>query len=183
MQGGFDENMRREAVGRMKEMGFNAFALGGLSVGEPKELTWAMTKATCQELAGVDAPRYLMGVGDPLDFWEACSCGIDLMDCVLPTRNARNGQALTSRGKIYVKNSAFRQDQGPLDPDCNCLTCRRYSRSYLCHLYHAGELLLHRLLSLHNVAFMMRLTGMIQQAIAEDRFDAAYREFRNNYGD
>ncbi|MBI2069237.1 MAG: tRNA guanosine(34) transglycosylase Tgt [Elusimicrobia bacterium] len=181
VQGGFDEVLRREAVQRMAGMGFEAFALGGLSVGEPKELTWAMTETICRFLQESSAPRYLMGVGDPLDFWEACRRGVDLMDCVLPTRNARNGQALTSLGKLYVKNRDFRDDNGPLDPECPCLTCRSHSRAYLAHLYHAGELLLYRLLSLHNIAFMIRLAEKIQQAIEADRLDAAFNEFRRNY--
>ncbi|MBI4063644.1 MAG: tRNA guanosine(34) transglycosylase Tgt [Elusimicrobia bacterium] len=185
LQGGFEEDLRREAVERMAEMGFEAFAYGGLSVGEPKELTWEMTSLISStlnfQLPTPNFPRYLMGVGDPLDFWEAVRCGVDLMDCVLPTRNARNGQALTSQGKFYVKNNAFRRDFSPLDPDCTCMTCRNYTRAYLAHLYHAEELLLYRLLSLHNIAFMIRLAGRIQEAIREDRFETAYREFKEQY--
>lgn len=180
IQGGFDLALRREAAQHLADHGFKAFAYGGLSVGEPKELTWAIAEAIGPLLPQA-APRYLMGVGDPLDFWEACGRGIDLMDCVLPTRNARNGQALTSVGKLYVKNKAMRRDFSPLDPNCNCLTCVRYTRAYLCHLFHAGELSLHRLLSLHNIVFMIRLSKIIREAIAEDRFNEAFVEFKNAY--
>ena len=181
LQGGFDRALRLEALERMDEIGFDAFAWGGLSVGEPKELTWEMVEAVSSALLKRSAPRYLMGVGDPLDFWEAATRGADLLDCVLPTRNARNGQALTSVGKFYIKNNAYRQDFSPLDPNCRCYTCANYTRAYLAHLYRSGELLLYRLLSLHNIAFMMRLGQAIQAAIREDRLEDAYREFRRNY--
>lgn len=181
LQGGFDRMLRLEALERMEEIGFEAYALGGLSVGEPKELTWEMTVAVSEALKGRPEPLYLMGVGDPIDFWEATRRGVDLMDCVLPTRNARNGQALTSVGKFYIKNSIYRRDFTPLDPNCSCLTCAQYTRAYLCHLYHSGELLLYRLLSLHNIAFMIQLSRSIQKAVWEDRLEETYQEFRRNY--
>ncbi len=184
LQGGFDLDLRREAIERMTGIGFEAFALGGLSVGEPKELTWEIAQATGETLSNLgfgQAPRYLMGVGDPMDFWEACLRGIDVMDCVLPTRNARNGQALTSVGKFYIKNTIYRDDEGQLDPNCDCLTCKNYSRSYLCHLYHTKELLLYRLLSLHNVRFLVRLSEVVQKAILEDNLEGAYNDFKTSY--
>ncbi|MEK6544107.1 MAG: tRNA guanosine(34) transglycosylase Tgt [Elusimicrobiota bacterium] len=180
LQGGFDVALRRQAVTRMLELGFESFAYGGLSVGEPKELTWEMAAALGSALPET-SPRYLMGVGDPHDIWEACRLGVDMFDCVLPTRNARNGQALTSKGKLYIKNNAMRRDLSALDPGCDCYTCKNFTRAYLCHLFHANEISMARLISLHNIAFLIRLTATIRKAIEEDIFNEEYARFKDSY--
>ncbi|MFC1521494.1 tRNA guanosine(34) transglycosylase Tgt [Elusimicrobiota bacterium] len=182
VQGGFERELRQDAVKRMLDFGFDALAFGGLSVDEPKELTWDMTNTLTENLAHVpNVPRYLMGVGDPLDFWDACSLGVDMMDCVLPTRNARNGQALTSIGKFYIKNRQYRTDESPIDPNCNCHTCKNYTRAYIAHLYHAGEILASRLLSIHNIAFMIELGDRIRNSILDGNFESEHSKFKEAY--
>ena len=139
----------------------------------------------CELVAGLlpaDRPRYLMGVGKPPDLVEAVARGVDLFDCVMPTRNARNGQAFTADGPVTIGNAAWTRDPAPLDPDCGCETCRRYSRAYLRHLFLARELLAYRLLSLHNLSFYFGLMARMRRAVAEGRFEAFRSGFLGRYG-
>ncbi len=179
VQGGMLPELRREQAQAMAALGFDGYAIGGLSVGEPKDLMAAMVEATTPELPA-DKPRYLMGVGTPEDLVEAVARGIDMFDCVLPTRNARNGMAFTSTGKVVIKNALHASDAGPLDAACGCYTCRHYSRAYLRHLYVAREILAYRLLTLHNLYYYLQLMAGMRQAIVEDRFVAFHRDFYQN---
>lgn len=176
VQGGMYPELRREQAQALRQLDFDGYALGGLSVGEEKELTWEMVAATIPELP-VDRPRYLMGLGTPEDLVEAVARGVDMFDCVLPTRNARNGMAFTHRGRVLIKNSAYALDPGPLDEACGCYTCRHYSRAYLRHLYLSREILAFRLLTFHNLYYYFNLMAKMRQAISEGRFADFRREF------
>jgi queuine tRNA-ribosyltransferase len=179
VQGGMIPELRREQAQALAAMNFDGYAIGGLSVGEPKELMPAMIEATTPALPE-DKPRYLMGVGTPEDLVESVARGIDMFDCVLPTRNARNGMAFTSTGKVVIKNAVHCNDSGPLDSDCGCYTCRHYSRAYLRHLYVAREILAYRLLTLHNLYYYLNLMLNMRQAIAQGRFAAFRQDFYQN---
>ena len=176
LQGSFYPDLRREAAEHLLRHPFQGIALGGFSVGEPKEKTWEILEATLKELPS-EKPVYLMGVGTPEDLWEAVGMGVDMFDCVWPTRNARNGQVMTSQGKLYIKNLQFRDDFGPLDPECGCEACRNYSRAYLSHLFRSRELLAHEILSLHNVHFLIELMRQIASSVRENRFLEAKKRF------
>lgn len=180
IQGSTYKDLRKESIDWIDELGFDGYAIGGLSVGEKKEEMWE-TLAFIMERVDKRKPVYFMGLGDPLDIWIATSLGVDMYDCVLPTRNARNGQALTTYGKLYVKNAPFKKSDLPLDPECDCYTCRNYSRAYLSHLYKSGELLSHRLLSIHNIRFLIRQTQIMKKAIAEGRFNEEFKRFKERY--
>jgi queuine tRNA-ribosyltransferase len=180
IQGSVYNDLRRESALKTMEIGFPGYALGGLSVGEPKDEMISVLDSTVP-LLPEDRPRYLMGVGMPEDIWEAVERGIDMFDCVLPTRNGRNGQAFSSIGKINIKNAEYREDFGPLDPDCDCVTCRKYSRAYLNHLFRAQEILVLRLLSLHNIHFMIKLLKIIRNSIETDTFKEAKKAFFSKY--
>ncbi|MBI1987421.1 MAG: tRNA guanosine(34) transglycosylase Tgt [Nitrospinae bacterium] len=164
VQGGMFPELREEQARRLVEIGFDGYAIGGLSVGEGKELMFQMVEC-CTPHLPEEKPRYLMGVGTPLDLVEGVIRGMDLFDCVLPTRNARNGTLFTSQGNLLIKQARFVLDEGPLDPRCSCYTCRHYSRAYLRHLFMAGELLCLRLNTIHNVHFYNQLMADIRQAI------------------
>jgi queuine tRNA-ribosyltransferase len=179
VQGGMLAELRREQARAMRELNFDGYALGGLSVGEEKELTWEMVAAATPELPE-DKPRYLMGVGTPEDLVEGVARGVDMFDCVLPTRNARNGMAFTAAGRVVIKNAACALDPSPLDEACDCYTCRNYSRAYLRHLYVSREILAFRLLTFHNLYYYLRLMVKMRQAISDDRFAAFRREFYQN---
>jgi queuine tRNA-ribosyltransferase len=179
IQGGMIPELRREQAQAMAAMGFDGYAIGGLSVGEPKELMLEMLEATTPMLPEA-RPRYLMGVGTPEDLVEGVARGIDMFDCVLPTRNARNGMAFTSTGKVVIKNTVHGTDPGPLDAACGCYTCRHYSRAYVRHLYMAREILAYRLLTLHNLYYYLNLMVSMREAVAEDRFAAFRRDFYQN---
>jgi queuine tRNA-ribosyltransferase len=168
-QGAVFPELRRQSTMQLLEMDFPGYALGGLSLGEPRSLTLEMVERS-MEWIPEDKPRYLMGVGTPEDLWEAVSLGVDQFDCVLPTRNGRNGQLFTSQGKLNIKNAPFREDFGPVDPACDCDLCTRFSRAYLHHLFRAGELSAGRLASLHNVAFLIRLMRQIRKSITDGTF-------------
>ncbi len=171
-QGASFPDLRHESLARTLALGdWPGIAIGGLSVGEPKEVTLEILEA-CEPDLPRERPRYLMGVGYPEDVVEAIRRGVDMFDCVAPTRNGRNGTAFTSEGRLNVKRADLARDFGPLDPECDCECCRNYSRAYLRHLFVADELLGLRLLSLHNVAFLVRLTGEARAAILAGRFDA-----------
>lgn len=172
VQGGTDVELRRRHAAELAELPLDGLALGGFSVGEPID---AMHRTLREIAPRLDParPHYLMGVGTPTDLVLAIAAGIDIFDCVLPTRNARNGQAFVSSGKIVIKNARYKSDLGPLEEGCPCPVCRGgYSRSYLRHLYLAGEILAHRLITLHNLAFYGRLVGEARAAIVERRFAA-----------
>jgi queuine tRNA-ribosyltransferase len=175
VQGGMFPQWRREQAQAMRELEFDGYALGGLSVGEDKELTWEMVAAATLELPE-DKPRYLMGMGSPEDLLEGVSRGVDMFDCVLPTRNARNGMAFTGNGRVVIKNAAYALDPRPLDEACGCYTCRHYSRAYIRHLYVCREILAFRLLTFHNLYYYFDLMVKMRQAILEDRFVEFRRE-------
>jgi queuine tRNA-ribosyltransferase len=169
VQGGTDFALRAECAQALVGLDFPGYALGGFSVGETMEQMMAVLEPTAA-LLPTDKPRYLMGVGRPQDVLNAVARGIDMFDCVLPTRNGRNAQAFTLDGPVRLRNACHRRDSAPLESDCVCYTCRTYSRAYLHHLFSADEMLGPILLSLHNVAFYSRLLAQARQAIAEHRF-------------
>ena len=165
VQGGMFADLRDESLGALAGIGFDGYALGGVSVGEPKEDMERIVAHAAPRLPP-GAPRYLMGVGTPEDIVAAVAAGIDLFDCVLPTRNARNGWLYTRRGDVKIKNARHRDDPGPLDPECACYTCRRFSRAYLHHLHRAGEILGARLNTIHNLHYYLELMRGLREAIA-----------------
>ena len=164
VQGGMDLELRRESAERTVEIGFPGYAIGGLSVGEPRERTREVIEATLQYLPA-DTPRYVMGVGTPEEIVEYASLGVDMMDCVLPTRAARHGLLFTSEGKVSIKQARYTQDEGPLDPNCGCQVCRRYSRAYLRHLYASNEVLAQVLNTLHNLSFYLDTMRRVRHSI------------------
>ncbi|HEY5097893.1 MAG TPA: tRNA guanosine(34) transglycosylase Tgt [Acidimicrobiales bacterium] len=170
VQGGTDTGLRAESAQRTVALGFDGYAIGGLSVGEPREAMLEALAATVPFLP-TDRPRYLMGVGDPIGMMEAVALGVDQFDCVAPTRMGRHGTILTGQGKLNLRNAAHAQDDAPLDADCGCLTCSRWSRGYLRHLLGVGEPTAWRLLTIHNLAFVLDLMSRARAAIAEGRFD------------
>lgn len=172
VQGGMDLALRKESAERTVEIGFPGYAIGGLSVGEPRDRTREVVEATLQYLPK-DKPRYLMGVGTPEEIAEYASLGVDMMDCVLPTRAARHGLLFTSEGKISIKQARYAQDAGPLDPNCPCRVCQRYSRAYLRHLYASNEVLAQVLNTLHNLSFYLDTMRRVRHSIRlgeESRF-------------
>jgi queuine tRNA-ribosyltransferase len=169
VQGASHLDLRRESLRRVTDIGFDGYAIGGLSVGEEKSIMWQVVDAVAPEMPA-DKPRYLMGVGTPEDLLEAVSRGIDMFDCVLPTRNGRTGQAFTSRGKLNVKNAQWAVDTRPLDESCLCSVCRRHSRAYLRHLYQSGEMLAGVLLTHHNLAFFLDTMRRVRQSIRSGEF-------------
>jgi len=175
VQGGVYENIRRDHAKELAELDFPGYGIGGLAVGEPKELTRAMTEISTAELP-VERPRYLMGAGTPGDLIESVARGVDMFDCVLPTRNARNGTLFTSTGKLAIKNARYADDQGPLDPDCSCYTCGTFSRAYLRHLFVSKEMTARTLNTIHNLHFYMELMRRMRRAIEEDRFETLRKE-------
>jgi queuine tRNA-ribosyltransferase len=164
VQGGMDLELRKESAERTVEIGFPGYAIGGLSVGEPRERTREVVEATLQYLP-TDKPRYLMGVGTPEEIVEYAKLGVDMMDCVLPTRAARHGLLFTSEGKISIKQARYAQDAGPLDPNCGCGVCQRYSRAYLRHLYASNEVLAQVLNTLHNLSFYLDTMRRVRHSI------------------
>jgi len=164
VQGGMDLALRKESAERTIDLGFAGHAIGGLSVGEPRTVTREIVEATIEHLP-VDKPRYLMGVGTPEEIVEYAGLGIDMMDCVLPTRAARHGLLFTSQGKISIKQTRYAGDEAPLDPNCTCRVCRRYSRAYLRHLYASGELLAQVLNTVHNLSFYLDTMRAVRHSI------------------
>src|ERR1700722_9608410 len=165
VQGGMYADLRRESTRQLVDMDFPGYAVGGLAVGEPHALSCEMASASTEELPK-DRPRYVMGVGLPEQLPDYVRCGVDMMDCVLPTRNARNGCLFTSAGRVNIRNAVYADDPRPLDERCSCMVCRTYSRAYLRHLFHANEILAAILNSHHNVAFFLDIMSKIRQAIA-----------------
>jgi queuine tRNA-ribosyltransferase len=178
VQGGMYEDLREESLAGLTAIGFDGYAIGGVSVGEPKEEMARIVEHLPRRLPAA-APRYLMGVGTPEDLVHAVMNGVDMFDCVLPTRNARNGWLFTSRGDVRIKNARHREDVGPLDPDCGCYTCRNFSRAYLHHLYRAGEILGARLNTIHNLFYYQALMAGLRDAIGARELDAFARRFRS----
>jgi queuine tRNA-ribosyltransferase len=176
VQGSSHLNLRRESLARTVEIGFDGYAIGGLSVGETKDVMYSVVEEIAPEMPA-DRPRYLMGVGTPEDLIECVARGIDMFDCVLPTRNGRTGQAFTSFGKLNVKNARWLKDERPLDENCVCSVCRRHSRAYLRHLYITGEMLASVLLTHHNLAFFLDTMKRVRQSIRS----GVFTEFRRQY--
>jgi len=176
VQGGMDIDLRRQSVEEIVALDFSGHAIGGLSVGEPTEMMYEIADRTLSHLPQ-DKPRYIMGVGTPQDLVELVDLGADMFDCVMPTRNARNGQLFTRRGPINISNARFKTDAGPVEEGCDCHTCAHYSRAYLRHLYLSRELLAYRLNTLHNIRFYIRLMETLREAIAADRFQAFKKQF------
>jgi queuine tRNA-ribosyltransferase len=169
VQGGVFAELRSESLRGLSDIGFDGYAVGGLAVGEPEAERLAVLEALAPEMP-VDRPRYLMGVGTPDDLIKAVARGMDMFDCVMPTRHARNGQLFTSEGRINLRNSRHRSDTSPADPHCACTTCAHYSRAYLSHLHRCNEILGARLATIHNLHFYQSLMAEIRRAIAENRF-------------
>jgi queuine tRNA-ribosyltransferase len=177
IQGGMDLELRKESAERTIEIGFPGYAIGGLSVGEPRERTREVIEATLEHLPA-DKPRYVMGVGTPEEIAEYASLGVDMMDCVLPTRAARHGLLFTSEGKVSIKQARYAQDAGPLDPNCGCRVCQRYSRAYLRHLYASNEVLAQVLNTLHNLSFYLDTMRRVRHSISlgeESGFSSSVR--------
>jgi queuine tRNA-ribosyltransferase len=179
-QGALDEGLRGDSAGALREIGFDGYAIGGLAVGEGQEAMFATLDFAPDQLPA-DAPRYLMGVGKPDDLVGAVERGVDMFDCVLPTRSGRNGQAFTWNGPLNLRNARFAEDTAPLDERCHCPTCATYSRAYLHHLIKAGEILGAMLLTEHNIGFYQQLMQAMRDAIAEGRFGEFARGFRTDY--
>lgn len=171
VQGSTYPDLRKACTEKLLEMDFDGYAIGGLAVGEPVELMYETTKF-CTELLPVTKPRYLMGVGTPENLLESIERGCDMFDCVLPTRNGRNGMAFTSRGTLTLKNARFKDDFGPLDPECSCYACKNFSRAYVRYLYQIKEILGLQLLTLHNLHFYLSLMQAARDAITEGRFSS-----------
>ena len=176
VQGGMYPDLRRRSLDGLVEIGFDGYAIGGLSVGEPKEDMLAVLDGLTSYMPA-DKPRYLMGVGTPEDIVDAVQRGVDMFDCVLPTRNARNGHLFTSEGVVRIRNSQYRDDTRPLDPACDCYTCRHYSRAYLRHLDKVGEILGARLNTIHNLHYYQTLMRGLRQAISEQRLEEFAADF------
>jgi queuine tRNA-ribosyltransferase len=177
VQGGMHESLRDESLAGLVNIGFDGYAIGGLSVGEPKEDMLRILDHVAPQMPA-DKPRYLMGVGTPEDIVDAVSCGVDMFDCVMPTRNARNGWLFTRFGTVRIKNAQYRLDMRPLDEACGCYTCRNFTRAYLHHLHRIGEILGARLNTIHNLYYYQELMQGLRRAIEEGRFADFVREFR-----
>lgn len=180
IQGGVFPDLRRESARFVASLDFDGFSIGGLSVGEPKDKTWEMVEVVIPLLPR-DKPRHLLGVGAPEDFFNGISRGIDIFDCVLPTRMGRTGTLFTRQGKLNIRNAVYARDPNPVDPTCQCYTCRNFSRAYLRHLFKAEEILAPVLATIHNVYFMVNLVKRIRQSIVEGNFAQFREEFLASY--
>jgi queuine tRNA-ribosyltransferase len=176
VQGGMFSNLRKRSIEGLVNIGFDGYALGGLSVGEPKHLMLQILRETIN-LMPTDKPRYLMGVGTPEDLVECVEAGVDMFDCVMPTRNARNGHLFVTQGIIRIKNSQYKNDDTPLDAHCSCYTCKNYTKAYLHHLHRCGELLGAQLNTLHNLHYYLQLMQQMRDAISQNKF----QEFKKNF--
>ncbi len=178
IQGGMYDDLRKESAERTVAMDFDGYSIGGLSIGEPRDLTFKMMKITINEMPK-DKPRYFMGLGDPLGIIKAVSLGVDIFDCVLATRVARNGVAITNGGKLNIRNLKYKMDFNPIELDCNCYCCKNYSRAYIRHLHISNEILASRLLTTHNLYFMVNLMKKIRERIKNCTFSYIERRFKN----
>ena len=176
VQGGMFEDLREESLAGLRDIGFHGYAIGGLSVGEPKEDMERILQHIAHQLPE-DAPRYLMGVGTPEDLVYGVSQGVDMFDCVMPTRNARNGWLFTRFGDVKIRNARYKDDTRALDPSCHCHTCRHFSRAYLHHMQKANEITGARLNTLHNLAFYLQIMQEMRDAIEENRFAEWQEQF------
>ena len=181
VQGGTDVGLRVQSAARTVDVGFDGYAVGGLSVGESRDEMLPALATTVEHLPA-DQPRYFMGLGDPAGLVEAVALGVDLFDCVLPTRHARHGTVLTSAGRLSIRAKRFERDEGPLDPTCECVVCARWSRAYLRHLHRLGEPTAARLITIHNVAWLSGLVSGLRSAITEHRFEQVRREILAVWG-
>ena len=181
VQGSTFKDLRQRCVEELVEIGFDGYAIGGLSVGEPRDVTWEITELTAS-LLPEERPRYFMGFGKPDEMMDAIALGVDMFDCIIPTKCGRTGTAFTSAGKIVVKNSIYKEDMQPIDPDCSCYTCRNYSRAYIRHLFNTGEILALRLVSFHNLHYYIRLMFGARRAISAGEFEAFRKEVKERYG-
>lgn len=181
IQGGIYEDLRDESLEKLVDIGFDGYAVGGLAVGEPKADMHRILEHVCPKIPA-DKPRYLMGVGKPEDLVEGVRRGVDMFDCVMPTRNARNGHLFTSEGVIKIRNARHREDTAPLDAECDCYTCKNYSRAYLYHLDRCNEILGARLNTIHNLRYYQRLMEGLRGAIAEGKLDAFVEHFYTSQG-
>ena len=181
MQGGMYKDLRKQSAEEIVELDLPGYAIGGLSVGEPKEIMYEVMD-DCVDYLPADKPRYLMGVGSPDCLFEGVERGIDMFDCVLPTRIARHGMAMTSQGRVNIKNAKYERDFTSLDPNCDCYTCRNYSKAYLRHLFKSDEILSSMLMTTHNLHFLVNTMAGIRKAIEEDRFLEYKKEFYGSYG-
>ena len=181
MQGGMYKDLRKQSAEEIVELDLPGYAIGGLSVGEPKELMYEIMD-DCVDYLPAEKPRFLMGVGSPDCLFEGVERGIDMFDCVLPTRIARHGMAMTSQGRVNIKNAKYERDFTPLDPHCDCYTCRNYSKAYLRHLFKCDEILSSMLMTTHNLHFLVNTMAGIRKAIEEDRFLEYKKEFYDSYG-
>ncbi len=182
VQGGFEPGLRRQCIEALAEQPFDGLALGGLSVGEPNDVLLDSVRRHGPELPA-ERPRYLMGVGYPADLVEAVAAGMDLFDCVLPTRNARNGMLFVRDGRLVIKNARYRLDESPVEEGCDCPCCRNFSRAYLRHLFLAGEMLAGRLMTIHNLRHYLRLMEEMRSAIADGTFSALLERHRRREAD
>jgi queuine tRNA-ribosyltransferase len=178
VQGSTYPDLRKRAAEELVDINFDGYSIGGLSVGEPAELMYEMMENAVRYLP-LDKPRYTMGVGMPHDFFNAIEMGVDMFDCVVPTRNARNGAAYTNEGRLIIRNGEYSRDLRPLSESCSCIVCKNYSRSYIRHLFNTKEILGLRLTSLHNVYFYVNLLDRIREAIKQDRFMELKKEFKD----
>ncbi len=179
-QGGLDVELRKQSISDLSALPFDGFALGGFAIGEPMEMMHQVVRHVAP-LMPREKPRYLMGVGRPEDLVEAVRAGVDMFDCVMPTRNARNGQLFTSMGRVNIKNAKYTDDDSPLDPNCACETCRDYSKAYLRHLFVAGEMLSARLNTIHNLHFYLELMRQMRKAILADSFEDWSKDFYSQF--
>ena len=182
VQGGIDAELRRYSAAKTVEIGFPGYAIGGLSVGEPKSLMWPALEAGIHELPR-EKPRYMMGIGTPADLVEAVARGVDMFDCVLPTRNARKSTVFTPRGKLSLKAAYFARDEKPIDPECDCYTCQNYSRAFLRHLFSVGEISAMRLATIHTLHYYKKLVDRMREAIMQGRFEQFREDFHARYKD
>ena len=182
IQGGVYEDLRDESLAALTDIGFDGYAIGGLSVGEPKDDMMRVIAHTAPKMPA-DKPRYLMGVGTPMDLIESVRRGVDMMDCVMPTRNARNGHLFTSRGVVRIRNSPHKKDTNPLDDQCDCYTCSNFSRAYLHHLDKCGEILGAELNSIHNVHYYLHIMAGLREAIEKGTFNDHAREVFDSWGE
>jgi queuine tRNA-ribosyltransferase len=180
VQGGAYPELRKRSAEELLEIGFEGYAIGGLAIGEPKEQTWEAI-ATANSVLPEDKPRYMMGVGFPEDIIQGVSMGVDMFDCVMPTRNARNGSLFTSAGRLAMRNAKHFDDMSPVDTDCDCYLCQNFSRAYLRHLYLSDEILASTLGTIHNFRFYLKMMEAIHRAIQEQRFDRWRKEFTEKY--
>ncbi len=182
LQGSMYLNLRQESMGKLKELDFEGYAIGGLAVGEEPEILHEMTHKIAP-IMPEDKPRYLMGVGYPIDIFEAVEAGVDMFDCVLPTRNARKGNAFTTLGQLNIKKAQYAEDESSLDPNCDCYCCKNYTKSYLRHLFKADEILCSMLMTEHNLRFYVKMMEGIRKSIEEGRFQEYKKEFLGRYGE